>query len=167
MRTNFMTFFSLNHSLKTTNKVTLSAGTDIRPSLWLEWVPRNLHINLNFLIGIVGSGARWKAFGFEVRTSGKGCPVSMIVGSCSHGTRSFTFRSGFCEARGSQDLSSTRACLLFHTFLPAEENTSGLEGSSAGCRRTQRCKTERMGTRDTDSEEPLPRGSVLFCFVCL
>lgn len=116
-----MTFFSLNHNLKTTSKVTLSAGIDIRPSLWLEWVPRNLHINLNFLIGIVGSGAQWKAFGFGVRTSGKGCPVSMIVGSCSHGTRSFTFRSGFCEARGSQDLSSTRVPLLFH--VPACSST--------------------------------------------
>lgn len=119
MRTNFMTFFSLNHNLKTTSEVTLSAVTDIRPSLWFEWVPRNSHINLNFLIGIVGSGAQWKAFGFGVRTGGKGCTVSMIVGSCSHATRSFTFRSGFCEDRGSRDPSSTRACLLFHTHPPA------------------------------------------------
>lgn len=120
MRTNFMTFFSLNHNLKTTSEVTLSEVTDIRPSLWFEWVPRNSHINLNFLVGIVGSGAQWKAFGFVVRTGGKGCTVSMIVGSCSHGTRSFTFRSGFCEDRGSRDLFSTRTLLLFHLVPPAE-----------------------------------------------
>lgn len=78
----FYDFFPLNYNLKITRGIALAAVTDISPSLWLEWVPRNSHF-LNPLIGIAGSGP----VGVGVRAPGKGGPDFTVVGSCSHGTR--------------------------------------------------------------------------------